>query len=89
MTRSAAKRSSSSIEVESALVDLKRVAEAAVCGRKDERTGAGVVAYVTLRDGDEGSLETTRGAPEPPREEDRPDRKAGEHRLHVRAAEDL
>jgi acetyl-CoA synthetase len=29
----------STIEVESALVDHKKVAEAAVCGRKDERTG--------------------------------------------------
>jgi acetyl-CoA synthetase len=47
----------STIEVESALVDHPRVAEAAVCGRKDERTGQAIVAYVTLRGGDEGSLE--------------------------------
>jgi acetyl-CoA synthetase len=47
----------STIEVESALVDHPRVAEAAVCGRKDERTGQAIVAYVTLRGGDEGSVD--------------------------------
>jgi acetyl-CoA synthetase len=47
----------STIEVESALVDHPRVAEAAVCGRKDERTGQAIVAYVTLKGGDDGSLE--------------------------------
>jgi acetyl-CoA synthetase len=47
----------STIEVESALVDHKRVAEAAVCGRFDERTGQAIVAYVTLKGGDAGSLE--------------------------------
>src|SRR5207253_1665356 len=47
----------STIEVESALVDHQRVAEAAVCGRKDERTGQAIVAYVSLKGGDEGSVE--------------------------------
>jgi acetyl-CoA synthetase len=47
----------STIEVESALVDHKRVAEAAVCGRFDDRTGQAIVAYVTLKGGDAGSLE--------------------------------
>jgi acetyl-CoA synthetase len=47
----------STIEVESALVDHQRVAEAAVCGRKVERTGQAIVAYVSLKGGDEGSLE--------------------------------
>jgi acetyl-CoA synthetase len=47
----------STIEVESALVDHQRVAEAAVCGRKDDRTGQAIVAYVTLKGGDEGSVE--------------------------------
>jgi acetyl-CoA synthetase len=47
----------STIEVESALVDHKKVAEAAVCGRKDARTGQAIVAYVTLKGGEEGSLE--------------------------------
>jgi len=47
----------STIEIESALVDHKKVAEAAVCGRKDERTGQAIVAYVTLKGGDEGSID--------------------------------
>jgi len=47
----------STIEVESALVDHPEVAEAAVCGRKDERTGQAIVAYVTLKGGNEGSVE--------------------------------
>src|SRR5438874_5910328 len=47
----------STIEVESALVDHPKVAEAAVCGRKDERTGQAIVAYVTLKGGEEGSLD--------------------------------
>jgi acetyl-CoA synthetase len=47
----------STIEVESALVDHPRVAEAAVCGRNDAQTGQAIVAYVTLRGGDEGSPE--------------------------------
>jgi acetyl-CoA synthetase len=47
----------STIEVESALVDHERVAEAAVCGRNDAQTGQAIVAYVTLKGGDEGSLE--------------------------------
>jgi acetyl-CoA synthetase len=47
----------STIEVESALVDHSGVAEAAVCGRKDERTGQAIVAYVTLKGGDDGSVE--------------------------------
>jgi acetyl-CoA synthetase len=47
----------STIEVESALVDHPQVAEAAVCGRKDERTGQAIVAYVTLKGGEDGSVE--------------------------------
>jgi acetyl-CoA synthetase len=47
----------STIEVESALVDHKRVAEAAVCGRNDPQTGQAIVAYVTLKGDDEGSVE--------------------------------
>src|SRR5436189_3069335 len=47
----------STIEVESALVDHPEVAEAAVCGRKDERTGEAIVAYVTLKGGREGSVD--------------------------------
>jgi acetyl-CoA synthetase len=47
----------STIEVESALVDHPSVAEAAVCGRSDDRTGQAIVAYVTLRGANEGSAE--------------------------------
>ena len=47
----------STIEVESALVDHQRVAEAAVCGRTDPVTGQAIVAYVTLKGGAEGSVE--------------------------------
>jgi acetyl-CoA synthetase len=47
----------STIEVESALVDHPTVAEAAVCGRSDPATGQAIVAYVTLKGGQEGSVE--------------------------------
>jgi acetyl-CoA synthetase len=47
----------STIEVESALVDHQAVAEAAVCARADERTGQAIVAFVSLKGGQEGSLE--------------------------------
>jgi acetyl-CoA synthetase len=47
----------STIEVESALVDHSEVAEAAVCGRKDERTGQAIVAYVTLKGSKGGSVD--------------------------------
>lgn len=47
----------STIEVESALVDHPSVAEAAVCGRMDAQTGQAIVAFVTLKGGDEGSPE--------------------------------
>jgi len=47
----------STIEVESALVDHPSVAEAAVCGRADSVTGQAIVAYVTLKGGEEGSLD--------------------------------
>jgi acetyl-CoA synthetase len=47
----------STIEVESALVDHPEVAEAAVAARNDARTGQAIVAYVTLKGGQEGSVE--------------------------------
>jgi acetyl-CoA synthetase len=45
----------STIEVESALVDHPSVAEAAVCGRMDAQTGQAIVAFVTLKGGEDGS----------------------------------
>jgi acetyl-CoA synthetase len=47
----------STIEVESALVDHPSVAEAAVCGRADPLTGQAIVAFVTLKGGEDGSVE--------------------------------
>ena len=47
----------STIEVESALVDHPKVAESAVCGRADPQTGQAIVAYVTLKGGQEASVE--------------------------------
>ncbi len=47
----------STIEVESALVDHPSVAEAAVCGRTDALTGQAIVAFVTLKAGQDGSVE--------------------------------
>jgi acetyl-CoA synthetase len=47
----------STIEVESALVDHQKVAEAAVCGRMDEVTGQAIVAFVSLKGGEEGTPE--------------------------------
>jgi acetyl-CoA synthetase len=47
----------STIEVESALVDHPTVAEAAVCGRNDPVAGQAIVAYVTLKGGQEPSVE--------------------------------
>jgi acetyl-CoA synthetase len=47
----------STIEVESALVDHKDVAEAAVAARFDATTGQAIVAFVTLKGSAEGSVE--------------------------------
>ncbi|MGI8574899.1 MAG: acetate--CoA ligase [Egibacteraceae bacterium] len=47
----------STTEIESALVDHSKVAEAAVVGRKDEDTGQAVAAFVTLRGDYEGDDE--------------------------------
>jgi acetyl-CoA synthetase len=47
----------STIEVESALVDHPSVAEAAVCGRNDPLTGQAIVAFVTLKGGEQGTPE--------------------------------
>ena len=47
----------STTEVESALVDHPTVAEAAVVGAKDDITGQAIIAYVTLRSGNEPSVD--------------------------------
>ncbi len=45
----------STYEIESALVDHPSVAESAVVSRPDDQTGEAVVAYVTLKSGQEGN----------------------------------
>ena len=47
----------STTEVESALVDHPKVAEAAVVGAKDDTTGQAIMAYVTVKGGVETSTE--------------------------------
>jgi acetyl-CoA synthetase len=47
----------STIEVESALVDHKQGAEAAVAARADATTGQAIVAFVSLKGGADGSVE--------------------------------
>jgi len=47
----------STTEVESALVEHTRVAEAAVCGKLDDMTGQAIYAFVSLRGGEIGSRE--------------------------------
>jgi acetyl-CoA synthetase len=47
----------STFEIESALVDDPKVAEAAVVSRPDELKGEGIVAFVTLKTGFEGDAE--------------------------------
>ena len=44
----------STLEVESALVDHPKVAEAAVVGRADDRTGQAIAAFVSLKGADQG-----------------------------------
>jgi acetyl-CoA synthetase len=45
----------STTEVESAMVDHPKVAEAAVCGKLDEMTGQAIYAFVSLKAGETGS----------------------------------
>jgi acetyl-CoA synthetase len=47
----------STTEVESALVDHPKVAEAAVCGKLDEMTGQAIYAFVSLKGGETGSAD--------------------------------
>ncbi len=47
----------STYEVESALVDHEKVAEAAVVGAQDPDTGQAIIAFVTLKGGNEGTEE--------------------------------
>ena len=66
----------STTEVESALVDHPKVAEAAVVGAKDDTTGQAIIAFVTVKGGTETTDRARRGAAPARRQEDRPDRPA-------------
>ena len=76
------------MEVESALVDHPKVAEAAVVGRSHEIKGQAVAAFVTLKEGVDRIDRAGRRAAAARRAQDRRDREAGRHHLHGGPAED-
>ena len=78
----------STTEVESALVDHPSVAEAAVVGAKDDTTGQAIIAFVTLKAGQEQTDERGRGAARPRGPPHRAHRPAQDGDLHRRAAQD-
>jgi hypothetical protein len=71
----------STIEVESALVDHQKVAEAAVAGRADPTTGQAIVAFVSLKGGEEARSRCSRSFASTWRRRSARS-PAGEHRLH-------
>ena len=71
----------STIEVESALVDHREVAEAAVAARNNRMTASHERAFVTLKGGGEASIEKLEELRDHVRGEDRADREARQHRL--------
>ena len=76
------------MEVESALVDHPKVAEAAVVGRPHEIKGQALCAFVTVKEGVQplgGARRRAEGARRP---QDRRDRPARRHPLRGRPAED-
>ena len=76
------------MEVESALVDHPKVAEAAVVGRPHEIKGQAIAAFVTLKEGVQPSEALTDELKEHVAQEDRRDRPAGRDPLRRRPAED-
>ena len=76
------------MEVESALVDHPKVAEAAVVGRPHEIKGQAVAAFVTLKEGVKAVRRARRRAEGARRQEDRRDRAARSDPLRRRPAED-
>ena len=78
----------STTEVESSLVSHPTVAEAAVVGAKDDVTGQAIIAFVTLRGGEEASICARRGAAPPRRAAHRCDRATEDGDLHPRPAQD-
>ena len=78
----------STTEVESALVDNPKVAEAAVVGAKDDTTGQAIVAFVTLRGTRHGQPRDGRGAAPARGHQDRRHQPAQADHLHRRPAQD-
>ena len=76
------------MEVESALVDHPRVAEAAVVGRAHEIKGQAITAFVTLKEGTVGSAAAGRRTESARRQEDRRDRAARGDPVHGGSPED-
>ena len=76
------------MEVESALVDHPKVAEAAVVGRSHEIKGQAISAFVTVKEGVTLSDGARRRAEAARRAEDRRDRASRRHHLHRGPAED-
>ena len=75
------------MEVESALVDHPKVAEAAVVGRAHEIKGQAIAAFVTLKEGTGHSAELADDLKEHVVRKDRRDRQAGRHPVRGRPAE--
>ena len=76
------------MEVESALVDHPKVAEAAVVGRPHEIKGQAVAAFVTVKEGVKANAGARRRAQGARRQEDRRDRPARSDSVCRRSAED-
>ena len=76
------------MEVESALVDHPRVAEAAVVGKPHEIKGQAVAAFVTLKEGEPAVRRAGVGAEGARRQEDRRHRAARSDPVRRRPAED-
>ena len=76
------------MEVESALVEHPAVAEAAVVGKTHELKGQALAAFVTLREGHDGTPAAARRAQAVRGRQDRRDRPAGRHLCSRRPAED-
>jgi acetyl-CoA synthetase len=76
------------MEVESALVDHPKVAEAAVVGRSHELKGQAVAAFVTLKEGEVAERDAGGGSEGARRAENRRHRPPGRHHLRRRPAQD-
>ena len=78
----------STMEVESALVDHPKVAEAAVIGRPHEIKGQAIAAFVTIKDGHQGSKELMEELKGHVEQEDRRARPARRPHLRRRSPQD-